>query len=74
MLLSPFTLKGEMRKENSRFLKWHMKMRRDRESRITMTSGGRLSACMDTHPVRVGRENIMRQEVKGASPGFHNAL
>jgi hypothetical protein len=29
---------------------------------------------MDTHPVRVGRENIMRQEVKGASPGFHNGI
>ena len=26
---------------------------------------------MDTQPVRVGRGNIMRQEVKRASPGFH---
>jgi hypothetical protein len=24
---------------------------------------------MDTHPVRVGRGNIMRQVVKGVSPG-----
>jgi hypothetical protein len=48
-----------------------MKIRRDLESRIARTSGGRLSACMDTHPVRVGRENIMRQEVKGASPRIH---
>jgi len=27
---------------------------------------------MDMYPVRVGRGNIMRQEVKGASPGFGN--
>jgi len=25
---------------------------------------------MDTHPVRVGRENILRQGVKGATPNF----
>jgi hypothetical protein len=29
---------------------------------------------MDTHPVRAGRGNIMRQEVKGASPRFHNGI
>ena len=33
-------------------------------------SGSRPSACMDTHPISVVRENIMHQAVKGASPGI----
>jgi hypothetical protein len=33
-------------------------------------SGSHPSACMDTHPVRVVRGNIMRLVVKGVSPGF----
>lgn len=33
-------------------------------------SGSHPSACKDTHPVRVVRGNIMRQVVKGVSPGL----
>ena len=48
----------------------------DLERKRAIWFGGkdRSEESMDTHPVRVGRGYIMRQEVKGASPGFRNGI